>query len=470
MKKRNLINKNVITSLALGVGLDQIFTSCIAKGSWILTPKGLKKIEDLKEGDLITSINESTGEVDHSPLLKIRSAQREVGQLILGEQSLALTSDHPVYDPLTQEYAPAGDWFLGKRTSLAIWQHAELITSEIKEAQVYQSIDQVFDLTVESHHHNFVANGILVHNKSPPPSYSDEMYCIAEGSWIAIPDGLKRIEDLSVGDHILSINEESGKAESSRISAIRSAQREVGLFKIGHHTLSLTSNHPVYDPLTKEYAPAGDWFLEKRAALSIWKEDRLQSTEVSEVQVDHSMSRVFDLTVESSFHNFVANGILVHNKTLFQPLPMDMGQLMDESIGGTEGGAIDGDLGGIIGGTEGGSIGEITGGTEGGSIGGGMGGITGGTEGGIVGGTIGGAMGGITGGTEGGAMGGVMGGAMGGITGGTEGGSIGGAMGGITGGTEGGSIGGSMGGAMGGITGGNENGAIGGTEGGTEEQ
>ena len=179
MKKKWLRKITLATGVGIGiasVGCDSVITSCVAKGSWILTPKGLKRVEDLKVGDLVISINEETYETESSPILEIQSAQREVGQFVYGSNTLSLTSDHPIYDPLTREYAPAGDWFLGKRTTLALWKEDALHPLEISEVQSYHSVKHVFDFTVESSFHNFIANDILVHNKSPkPPPYLDRL-------------------------------------------------------------------------------------------------------------------------------------------------------------------------------------------------------------------------------------------------------------------------------------------------------
>ncbi len=345
----------------------QVTTSCVAAGARVLTPTGWKKIEDLSIGDEIISICEESGKSENSAIVAIKQATREVGEFRIDGKILMLTSDHPVFCPESQSYEPAGDWFLGKRTSLFLFSGEELRKEELTSVKSHVGISEVFDLTVQSEHHNFIAEGVLVHNKSPtavvckneqsesvfsgdpcesvscegdsgarytctdkngffseqnvarclcpmlPPA--DMSSCVAAGSNVLAESGLVLIEDLRIGDLIYSVNEESGARELSAIVAIKKSTREVGSVALMGHTLCMTSDHPVYDPETKTYAPAGDWFIGKRTQLALIADGGLLSNHaVEERQLFVKMSDVYDLSVASSFHNFVAEGILVHNK------------------------------------------------------------------------------------------------------------------------------------------------------------
>ncbi len=159
--------KKPLLLAALGFSLTGCFTSsCVARGSRVLTPDGWRPIEDLAIGDLVYSVDEDTGERIATPVVAIKSSMREVGCVDVAGISLRMTSDHPVYCPVDQVYAPAGDWFLGKRTELAITSDAGLDRRAVERATTYVEVTEVFDITVEHELHNFVAEGILVHNKS----------------------------------------------------------------------------------------------------------------------------------------------------------------------------------------------------------------------------------------------------------------------------------------------------------------
>lgn len=166
--------KTIVAAIGLSASAcSQTTDSCVARGSRVKTPDGWKPIEEINVGDLVISVNEETGETESSPVVAIRSAVREVGSVSVAAGSLRLTSNHPVYDPTTGEYAPAGDWFLGQRTTLAVL--ADSFQPEaIESVSTFVETTEVFDIEVASDLHNFVANGILVHNKSIAYGCDDE--------------------------------------------------------------------------------------------------------------------------------------------------------------------------------------------------------------------------------------------------------------------------------------------------------
>lgn len=143
---------------------------CVARGSRVRVPRGEQLIEDLAVGDEIICVDPDTGEEATGRLAAVRSLHRECVRL----NDLTLTSDHPVYCPVTREWAPAGDWALGKRTVL----HGV----ELSRVEVYAGVHEVFDLTVDHPLHNFVANGVLVHNKSQSTACKDYIACCARVS------------------------------------------------------------------------------------------------------------------------------------------------------------------------------------------------------------------------------------------------------------------------------------------------
>lgn len=140
-------------------------SSCVARGARISTPEGLRPIEDLRVGDKVYAVNTETGERVTTAITFIKSATREVGSVSLNGVKTRMTSDHPVYDPETQSYHPAGDWFLGTRTTL-LAADGESFTNAVPEAvSTFDGVEEVFDISVDSEFHNFIADGIVVHNK-----------------------------------------------------------------------------------------------------------------------------------------------------------------------------------------------------------------------------------------------------------------------------------------------------------------
>lgn len=140
---------------------------CIAKGTKVLTPQGEVGIESLTVGSAVFSFDLVTSELVPSLVTFVRAAERECVSLNVAGSELLCTSDHPLYDPVAGCFADAGDWVLGKRTSL-LFRSSEggVIHRAVSATSVYAGIRQVFDISVDGEHHNFFASRILVHNKS----------------------------------------------------------------------------------------------------------------------------------------------------------------------------------------------------------------------------------------------------------------------------------------------------------------
>ncbi len=154
-------------------------TSCIARGARVRIPGGTKAIEDLQVGDEVICVDPDSGAHLTTRITHLRSAERECVSLKFEDRELVCTSDHPIYSPEDGTWAPAGDWALGRRTLLAVSTGTGLVHIKVHSRRIDASIHEVFDLTVEHALHNFVANGVLVHNKRRPPLCPDG--CCTDG-------------------------------------------------------------------------------------------------------------------------------------------------------------------------------------------------------------------------------------------------------------------------------------------------
>lgn len=138
--------------------------------------------------------------------------------------------------------------------------------------------------------------------------------CVARGARIRTPRGPRPIEELGEGDEVLCVDPRSGALAPAVVSATRSVWRECIRIELGVTELVLTSDHPVYCPDSKQWAPAGDWVLKKRSRMLHVGSEGVAPIEVRATAVLAGVHEVFDLTVDHPLHNFVANDVLVHNK------------------------------------------------------------------------------------------------------------------------------------------------------------
>ena len=137
---------------------------------------------------------------------------------------------------------------------------------------------------------------------------------------------------LEVGDEVFAVDVETGEREVTRITAIRSAQREcLALRTSDERRLVVTPDHPVYSPERGSYEHAGRWITDGLTRLASLTDVGLESVEVDTAEAYVGVRRVFDLTVESEHHNFIAEGFVVHNKS-----PADGGDGFEEDTGGDE--------------------------------------------------------------------------------------------------------------------------------------
>jgi hypothetical protein len=112
-------------------------------------------------------VDPQTGELLATPVTALSRATREVMQLRGDGFSLTCTTDHPLYDPSARSWSPAGDWVLGSRSELLLVPDdgAPPRITSVQTREVSAGLSEVFDVTVEHELHNFVAGGVLVHNK-----------------------------------------------------------------------------------------------------------------------------------------------------------------------------------------------------------------------------------------------------------------------------------------------------------------
>ena len=229
------------------------------------------------------------------------------------------TKDHPLYikDKGYASYDPAITF---EDSDLIVEQievgdkAVNLLGDEVEILQILDSgkVEDVYNLDKIEHNHNFYANDVLVHNRFGGPGC-----CFVEGTEISLAnDDVKNIEDVVVGDEVLSYN-----GKDLVVSKVIATKPTI----VGHRNLltlagdgicniEFTPEHPF---LTKEgwksVTPEEEQYgkLEPGDEINCcgaWK--KISSIDIIDSTPD---KKVYNFTVKE-FHSYVANGIIVHNK------------------------------------------------------------------------------------------------------------------------------------------------------------
>ena len=139
--------------------------------------------------------------------------------------------------------------------------------------------------------------------------------CVGEGTLIATPYGATLIECLQIGDIVISPDPLTNTTHFGRVTAIRTAFGQCLTFSLeGGSELLVTQEHPLWDPVAQKFKPAGKFTRSSTVTVSDGQLGAMRQLSIVAISSQHVMKRVYDLTISSPTHTFIANGVVVHNK------------------------------------------------------------------------------------------------------------------------------------------------------------
>jgi intein/homing endonuclease len=306
---------------------------CFVAGTQILLENGLtKNIEDVVVGDYVVSFDFKNNELISSKVLNLFS--KKVDNVVQYEFSngikLKATLDHPIY-VIDKGWSAYSDELSNNLYKLENpIQKIELNDivkfnneeSELINVSMLNEENVVYNLSEIDIFHNYFANGVLVHNRRPPVPGT----CFIAGTKVSMVDGSeKNIEDVVIGDEVLSYNEEKLLIEPKKVIKLNSPIHDDLVEYTLSNGIKITStfDHPYYvnGLYLASYQP--NWTNERYVLPSevgkIKVGDLLNLVNgeivsiVSIVELDRIDTQTYIISVENN-RNFYANQILVHNK------------------------------------------------------------------------------------------------------------------------------------------------------------
>ncbi len=140
--------------------------------------------------------------------------------------------------------------------------------------------------------------------------------CVSRDTLILTPNGNVPVTDLKIGDMVFSYDLSRNIPVPAKIVSVRPGYGKcIGFDTDSGRRINVTAEHPIYSPETGGYEKASKWRSAELTAFLTLDRNRPKTAAVTTLEVSSKEIRVFDLTVDSPFNNFFADGILVHNKT-----------------------------------------------------------------------------------------------------------------------------------------------------------
>ena len=267
-----------------------------------------KFIKDIKSGDRVLSFNTDTNDIVESTVTEKHVHPDTPGHRVINNE-LEVTPNHELYDG--KEWKPAGVFKQGDKIYFIDGTH-----KEIKSIDDVDDVTTTYDITVDSEHHNYFADGFLAHNKTiiGPPGQPPTTSCFTGDTRITMSDGaVKHIKDVEVGDEVLGYDTNTSETISSRVVKTFTHPNTEG-YLVVNDNLNVTPEHPMYDG--SEWKPISQFGVL----------DSIQTVYGNKKSIDkiewcNDIVTTYNLEVESEHHNYFANDYLVHNKTIIYPPP-----------------------------------------------------------------------------------------------------------------------------------------------------
>lgn len=293
--------------------------NCFPAGTKITLADGTQKnIEDLTLNDKLLTFNEVTGE----------KTEGAIGNIVKKKEHLLIR--HKTDDGNEVKSTALHKFYVKDKG----WIHAQdivlddvLINRDGNETIVIEKENilgevEVYHILDVKDNHTYYAENLLVHNFK----YGGGS-CFVAGTKVTMSDGTqKNIEDVEIGDEVLSLNENGLLLEPKKVIGTKKPiHDDMVKYVFANQTeIVCTFDHPFYVDggelasytpfLTNKRYELGKEVRQIKVGDLVYLSNGSSRTAVKDiVELDLGDTQTYIITVEDN-HNFYANEILVHNK------------------------------------------------------------------------------------------------------------------------------------------------------------
>lgn len=277
---------------------------CFVAGTLISTDKGFKPIEEILPGDVVLSYNEKFQKNEYSKVLDtmIHYIWTKLYTINIGLEQIKVTDIHRFYIKRAglAQWLPASELRAEDLVLLASgeWKYIDQISSR-------KAFRKVYNFEVSNNHNYYVTKTqVLAHNKG----------CFVADTLVSTMQGFKNIQDIKIGDIVLSYNEKIKKNEYSQVAdtMIHFVQEPIYKLYIENEILQVTGIHRFYIQRNNQisWIHASDLQVND---LVLFADGSWHN--IFKIESKFRFRKVFNFEVEGNHNYYVGEQqILAHNK------------------------------------------------------------------------------------------------------------------------------------------------------------
>ncbi|MHA6530788.1 polymorphic toxin-type HINT domain-containing protein [Paenibacillus sp. BAC0078] len=187
----------------------------------------------------------------------------------------------------------------------ADWAREELIKAFFKENEA----KYIADIALGAAAGVSMRNPTVGKQSKPSGKSSFGCNCFVSGTKVQTDEGEKNIEDIKVGDKVLSKNEETGEVAYKEVTdTFNHETDEIYKIQVGGQTIESTFNHPFY------VKDKGWTFVKDLKVGDLLVQSDGNKLKIDSIELEHKLVTVYNMTVDEFHTYFVSDlGIWVHN-------------------------------------------------------------------------------------------------------------------------------------------------------------